>query len=666
MKSKWFRDLPLRVKLTLGFALSAGCAIVALAATLRALDGTTASFGAIVQGEAANRARARAVQSSFKTEVQEWKNVILRGSDAADLDRYAAARRAEHARVVARADSLRARTHDRAALALLDRFTAAHAALGRDYEAGVAAFAADTLRDARAADRGLRGRDRAASATLDSLVARNMAVADSAVLARAAATERMQAIGLLAVVLTIVVAGAAAVTITRSVTGALRAVGSRAEQLRTRDIASLQAMAQGLARGDFSAQGSEPTRRLHASSLDELGDLARTLNGVIDATHASLTALADAQRTVAAVTTETTALAQAAQAGELETRGDAARFHGAFRALVAGINATLDAVVAPIGEASAVLDRVADRDLSARVAGRYRGGHARIATAINTAVANLDAALAQVDAAAAEVAAGAGHITSGSEALAAGATEQAAGLASVRASLAQLAETAARSAASAQEAAGIAEEAGRAVQDGTAGMGRLEDAMGRIKASSDATARIVRTIDEIAFQTNLLALNAAVEAARAGDAGRGFAVVAEEVRALALRSAEAAKHTAALIEEAGRHAETGVQANAAVSVALHGIERQVARVRTVVGEIATASDVQRDGVARIGASVAQMSGVTQDVAANAEESSASAEELHGQAAMLRDLVAGFALSADAEAAADPTPSRIAPCELAAV
>ena len=187
----------------------------------------------------------------------------------------------------------------------------------------------------------------------------------------------------------------------------------------------------------------------------------------------------------------------------------------------------------------------------------------------------------------------------------------------------------------------------------------MGEAVQAIRQSSHEVEQVLHVIEGIAFQTNLLALNAAVEAARAGDAGRGFAVVAEEVRALALRSAEAARSTAALIDEAGRHAETGVQANGAVSVALHGIERQVARVRTVVGEIATASGVQREGVAHIGAGVERMSGVTRDVAASAGESSASAERLNGQAAMLRDLVAEFELSGaeGAEGAEDPAPPR---------
>jgi hypothetical protein len=162
--------------------------------------------------------------------------------------------------------------------------------------------------------------------------------------------------------------------------------------------------------------------------------------------------------------------------------------------------------------------------------------------------------------------------------------------------------------------------------------------------------KIVKTIDEIAFQTNLLALNAAVEAARAGEGGRGFAVVAEEVRSLALRSAEAAKNTAALIEEAVQNAEGGVAINAEVLRQLGDINTRISRVREVMGEIAGASEEQSTGVEQINVAVEQMNAVTQNVAANSEETARSAQELARQAGMMQEMVGQFRLGSSEAAA----------------
>ena len=174
-------------------------------------------------------------------------------------------------------------------------------------------------------------------------------------------------------------------------------------------------------------------------------------------------------------------------------------------------------------------------------------------------------------------------------------------------------------------------------------MKRLSEAMDQIKASSDSTAKILKTIDEIAFQTNLLALNAAVEAARAGDAGKGFSVVAEEVRNLAMRSAEAAKNTAALIEDSVRNSERGVILNQDVLRALCEINNQVKNVGSVMAEIAAASNQQKQGVDQVSSILTQMNTVTQQIAANAEESASGAEELSGQAREMKAMVSVFQL-----------------------
>ncbi len=237
-----------------------------------------------------------------------------------------------------------------------------------------------------------------------------------------------------------------------------------------------------------------------------------------------------------------------------------------------------------------------------------------------------------------EITVAAGQMADSSQSLAQGASEQASALEETSASLEEMRSMTERNAENASQANTLASQTRTSADTGAVDMQAMDQAMRAIKASSDDVAKIIKTIDEIAFQTNILALNAAVEAARAGEAGAGFAVVAEEVRALAQRSAAAAKETAGKIETAISTTAQGVTLSERVAKALSEIVQQVRTLDRLVTEVATASKDQSQGVAQINRAVTQVDQVVQTNAASAEEGAAAATELNAQANALRAAV----------------------------
>lgn len=230
------------------------------------------------------------------------------------------------------------------------------------------------------------------------------------------------------------------------------------------------------------------------------------------------------------------------------------------------------------------------------------------------------------------------QVAGASQNLAQGASEQAASLEETGASLEEMNAMTQRNAETAQQATGLSVRASEAAGQGDEAMSRMADAITHISKSAEETAKIIKVIDEIAFQTNLLALNAAVEAARAGDAGKGFAVVAEEVRSLALRSAEAARNTTSLIEASVEDGRKGVQIVAEVASHLEAITDATGKVNNLIAEIASASREQAQGIGQVNSAVSQMDKVTQQSAAVAEQSAAASEQLKSQADRLGEII----------------------------
>jgi methyl-accepting chemotaxis protein len=418
-------------------------------------------------------------------------------------------------------------------------------------------------------------------------------------------------------------------------------ISAHIQALQERGMRAVSTALTSLARGEPVAVAPYTPEALHDTSGDELGVVALAVDAMAIECARSLDACDRAQNAVGYAVQEIDRLATSARAGEFDVQAQLGTIEGRYTDVLRGVEGVMSAAATPLAEARRVLEQIADRNLEARMEGDFHGEFARVQGALNSAIDSLSQTLGQVRAAAYQVDDASSQLSEGGQQLAQGASTQAASAEEIAASLSELSSLATVAAGQATEVRVSATNASRSVKRGSDAMLALQADMQRIKQSADATQRIVKTIDEIAFQTNLLALNAAVEAARAGDAGRGFAVVAEEVRALAIRSAEAAKQTAALIDEEIQNVDGGVAREQAVREQLDAARQHVEHVALVIEEIVTGTEQQARGLKEIGQGFAVMGDVTQQVAANAEESAAAAEELQGQSAHLAAAVKGF-------------------------
>ncbi|RYF08167.1 MAG: HAMP domain-containing protein [Comamonadaceae bacterium] len=511
--------MKIKHKLPLAFACVLALLSVAALIGIFTLRHSLQLFSQAVQQHVANERAVRTLEAGFKTQVQEWKNTLLRGADEAQRQRYWKAFQTEEAEVARLSAQLIQQLGDGQAKALVAQFQQAHVTMGQGYRAGFSAFT-DSGFQAAAGDKSVSGMDREPSALLEKAgerIARDSAeVADGA--KATAQSAFVLSLGLMAVV---------------------AAVGLVVGVLFSRTIVDPLDAAVGMAE---AVAGGDLTQQVHVRGRDETAALLRSL-------------------------------------------------------------------------------QVMQMKLSRIVVSVRDNAHGVSLASSEIAQGNLD-------------------LSSRTEEQASALEETAASMDELGATTRNNADNAARASALAQGASDVAAQGGRAV-------GEVVSTMQEIRHSSSRVSDIIGVIDGIAFQTNILALNAAVEAARAGEQGRGFAVVASEVRALAQRSAAAAKEIKGLIEASVNSTQQGsVQVDAAGKT-IDEIVQSITEVAAIVREMSIASKEQSLGVAQAGEAITQIDRVTQQNAALVEESASAAASLDQQAKQLVQEVAFFKLAASA-------------------
>ncbi len=680
-------------------AVSVGLAIVLLCA-LAGLASAWLKLSTEVPAEVAHSRDAERLQREFRGQVQEWKNVLLRGHDEALRQRHLQAFDDEGKLVEKLATGL-ATSPDVRTRDMAQAFSALHAQLQKDYHAALEAFA-EAGYDPSAGDSLVRGKDRPVAAALDALGTHTAEVAEAAVSARSQQARHTLVVcavlTIAAAVLLLVGLGwwlrRAVVQPVLAVEAAARAVAAgdldHVVQVRSRDeigrLAQAMQAVQGTLRDVLAAQAAMAqahdagtiSHRMQASAFPgAYGRMVADTNALVDAhiqvkmraiaimgryavgdlsqdmerlpgEKAVITEALDAvKRNLGAINGEIRRLAGAAAAGDFSQRGDSARFEHDFRAMVDGLNQLMEGTEQNLGEVSTMLRAIADGRLGARMHGDFRGVFARIAGDANTTAAQLATIVTDIKHTSGSIHSAAAEIAAGNNDLSRRTEQQAANLEETAASMEELTSTVRQNAEHARQANQLAIGAHGVASQGGEVVGHVVATMGAIETSSRQIAAIISVIDGIAFQTNILALNAAVEAARAGEQGRGFAVVASEVRTLAQRSAAAAKEIKTLIEASVEQVGHGAQRVRQAGDTMAEIVASVQRVTDIMAEISAASQEQSAGIEQVSQTVIQMDGTTQQNAALVEEASAAARSLEQQADRLIEAVDVFDLSSAA-------------------
>lgn len=362
--------------------------------------------------------------------------------------------------------------------------------------------------------------------------------------------------------------------------------------------------------------------------------------------------------------------------GNSAARGKESEFDGGYKAIVSGINETLDAVYDPINEAVNSLQKIAAGDFTVKITRDYSGDHEKIKESINHVTESLGKTLNEVSQAVSAAASAATQISSSTEEMAAGANEQSAQASEVASAVEQMTKTIfettknTTTAAEASKNAGrVAKDGGRVVQETIKGMIRISDVVKKsaltveeLGKSSNEIGEIIQVIDDIASQTNLLALNAAIEAARAGEQGRGFAVVADEVRKLAERTSKATQEIATMIkhiqkdtdgavtsmQQGTKEVENGKLLAEKAGESLNEIINGAEKVVDIVTQVAAASEEQSRASEQITQNIELITNVTQQSANGVRQIAHAAEELNQLTGNLQSLISGFKVETQAK------------------